>query len=65
MHGCYCFITKTKINDTISHLDKIGLLFSALCHDVSHTGRTNAFEINSLSKLAIRYNDKSVNFLFF
>lgn len=36
------------------------MILSALCHDVDHTGRTNIFEINSLSKLAIRYHDKSV-----
>lgn len=40
--------------------DKIILVFSGLCHDVAHTGHTNAFEVNSLSKLAVRYNDKSV-----
>lgn len=36
------------------------LLLSGLCHDVEHPGRTNQFEINSLSSLAIRYNDLSV-----
>jgi calcium/calmodulin-dependent 3',5'-cyclic nucleotide phosphodiesterase len=36
------------------------LLLSGLCHDISHTGRTNTFEINSLSNLAIRYHDRSV-----
>lgn len=36
------------------------MIFGALCHDVSHRGRTNIFEINSLSNLAIRYHDKSV-----
>ncbi|KAM3132153.1 hypothetical protein pb186bvf_015748 [Paramecium bursaria] len=36
------------------------LLISALCHDVGHTGRTNLFEIHSLSELAVRYHDKSV-----
>ena len=33
---------------------------SALCHDVGHTGRTNIFEVNSQSKLALRYHDRSV-----
>ena len=41
-------------------MDSFTLLFSALCHDVGHTGRTNSFEINVMSKLAIRYNDRSV-----
>lgn len=35
-------------------------MISSLGHDVGHTGRTNIFEINSLSDLAIRYHDKSV-----
>ena len=29
-------------------------------HDVDHTGKNNLYEINSASKLAIRYNDNSV-----
>lgn len=29
-------------------------------HDIEHTGRNNLFEINSISKLAVRYNDNSV-----
>jgi calcium/calmodulin-dependent 3',5'-cyclic nucleotide phosphodiesterase len=41
---------------------KFTLLISALCHDVAHTGRTNLFEMNSLSPLAIRYHDRSVYF---
>ena len=41
-------------------IDKLALVFSGLCHDVSHTGRTNPFECNSRSKLSIRYHDKSV-----
>ena len=35
-------------------------MISSLCHDVGHTGKTNLYEINSLSDLAIRYHDKSV-----
>ncbi len=44
----------------IDILVRFATIFSGLCHDVSHTGRTNLFEINSRSKLAIRYHDKSV-----
>jgi hypothetical protein len=33
---------------------------AALGHDIEHTGRTNAFEVSSASKLAIRYHDVSV-----
>jgi len=41
-------------------LVKLGLIISAFCHDVDHTGRTNIFEVNSGSELAIRYHDRSV-----
>ena len=41
-------------------MTRFALILSGLSHDVGHTGRTNIFEINSLSDLAIRYHDKSV-----
>lgn len=41
-------------------LDYLALIFSALMHDVNHTGKNNTYEINTFSKLAIQYNDKSV-----
>lgn len=65
MHGCFIFLIKTSLAEKSSLIEKIALLFSGLCHDVAHTGRTNAFEINSGSKFAIRYNDKSVTHYFF
>jgi hypothetical protein len=33
---------------------------AAICHDVEHPGTTNAFQVNSGSVLALRYNDTSV-----
>lgn len=65
MHGCFIVLIKTSLSEKSSPIEKLALLFSGLCHDVAHTGRTNAFEINSGSKLAIRYNDKSVNHQFY
>jgi len=38
---------------------QFGFLVAALGHDVGHTGRNNNYEINSRSKLALRYNDRS------
>jgi len=38
-------------------IDKLILMFSALMHDLNHTGKNNVFEENSNSKLAILYND--------
>jgi len=60
MQCCYYLSYQEKSNEFLNDLDKFTLIFSGLCHDVAHTGRTNLFEINSLSKLAIRYNDQSV-----
>ena len=41
-------------------LDVLALLLAALCHDLEHPGTTNAFQVNSGSALAQRYNDASV-----
>lgn len=60
MHGCYCISSLTLLKDIITDIEKIAIVFSGLCHDVAHTGHNNNFEINSFSKLALRFNDKSV-----
>ncbi|EGR31394.1 hypothetical protein IMG5_110740 [Ichthyophthirius multifiliis] len=60
MHGCYMITCKTIAHKLIQDQREFALIFSGLCHDVAHTARTNMFEINSMSKLAIRYHDKSV-----
>jgi hypothetical protein len=44
----------------LGHLDVLALLLSALCHDLEHPGTTNAFQVNTGSALAQRYNDASV-----
>ena len=61
MQAAFYFTVETSITKYIKPIDTFALLISALCHDVGHTGRTNIFEINTMSKLAIRYHDKSVN----
>ncbi len=40
-------------------LDILGILISALGHDLGHPGYTNPYHINSSSELAITYNDIS------
>ncbi|CAD8073508.1 unnamed protein product [Paramecium primaurelia] len=59
-HAISLEIMKTQYAHLLSQFTKFALILSGLCHDVSHTGRTNIFEINSLSNLAIRYHDRSV-----
>lgn len=50
----------SSIGRHLNDFDKFTLVFSALCHDVDHTGRSNNFEVASEGKLSIRYHDKSV-----
>ena len=60
MHGTYMISHKTHANLFLKDIRKFSLVFAGLCHDVGHTARTNIFETNSLSKLAVRYSDRSV-----
>lgn len=60
-HGLYILLIKKLFDPYIGILERFCLMLSGLCHDIDHTGRTNAFEIASHSRLAIKYNDESVN----
>lgn len=60
MHMCYLLGRLEKYSEYLSDVNLFALVFSGLCHDVGHPGRTNQFEINSQSKKAVRYNDRSV-----
>lgn len=51
-----------NLSTRFSSLVNLGMLIAAFCHDVDHTGRTNLFEVNSGSELAIRYHDRAVIF---
>ncbi|KNC49696.1 high-affinity cGMP-specific 3',5'-cyclic phosphodiesterase 9A [Thecamonas trahens ATCC 50062] len=46
--------------ELLSPLDVIATFLAALCHDVDHPGLNNNFQINTVSPLALRYNDMSV-----
>lgn len=61
MQCCYYFCNHTSAKEYFNNIEKFSLIFSGLCHDVSHTGHNNLFEMNCLSKLALRYHDKSVS----
>jgi hypothetical protein len=47
-------------DSSFTDLETLIILLSCASHDIDHPGRTNAFEINSRSILALTYNDKSV-----
>ncbi|CAD8121676.1 unnamed protein product [Paramecium sonneborni] len=53
-------LSQTSQTNIIDNFNRFILMISSFGHDVGHTGKTNVFEINSLSDLAIRYHDKSV-----
>ena len=60
LHWTYCMLTSLNFASMLSPLDILSLLIAAIGHDVDHTGATNAFEIASSSKLALRYHDQAV-----
>ncbi len=43
-----------------SDIQIFSLLIASICHDVHHPGHNNSFQVNSMSDLAITYNDISV-----
>jgi cAMP-specific phosphodiesterase 4 len=51
------FCRVEKVISLTTELIRMSTVVSGLCHDVSHTARTNLFMINSRSKLATRYHD--------
>lgn len=59
MHSCYLLSSLPSNFNILNSKNIFTNVFSGLCHDVGHTGFTNAFEIASMSRKAILYNDKS------
>ena len=63
MHSTYYIMKQMssgQMSTRFSSLANLALLMAAFCHDVNHTGRTNVFEVNSSSDLAILYHDRAV-----
>ncbi|CEM27371.1 unnamed protein product [Vitrella brassicaformis CCMP3155] len=58
-HSTVVLARMLRVWDNLDMLGQLSLLLSALCHDVGHVGRNNAFLIAASSELAIIYNDKS------
>jgi hypothetical protein len=59
---CYFILEQCEVrkDSAFTELETLIILLSCAAHDIDHPGRTNAFEINSRSLLALTYNDKSV-----
>jgi hypothetical protein len=60
--GICIYLTKSNLIDIIhlSEQDVFAFVLSALVHDIGHPGLNNLFQINSMSEVALIYNDKSV-----
>jgi hypothetical protein len=59
-HQCYLFLTDAALgSQLLGELECLALLLAALCHDLDHPGTTNAYQANSCSALAVRYNDSA------
>lgn len=56
------FIRECNLQENLglNLMDVTSFILASLVHDYKHFGVNNMFLINSHSKLAIRYNDKSV-----
>lgn len=61
MHATQYMLYDANLRKDLSKLLQLGILISSYCHDVDHTGRTNAFEVEKGTALAIEYNDRSVS----
>ena len=44
----------------LTSLDILGVLVAALCHDLDHPGNNNAFEVATMSELALAHSNDSV-----
>jgi high affinity cGMP-specific 3',5'-cyclic phosphodiesterase 9 len=56
----YNLILTSKIIYKLKPIIVFACLIASISHDVDHPGNTNSYEVNSLSKRAIIYNDNSV-----
>eukprot|EP00903_Cladosiphon_okamuranus_P017086 g15744.t2 len=59
-HVSFTIVKTTEISSLLRPLDKLALLVAAFCHDIDHPGNNNAYEVNSVSPLALQYADSSV-----
>ena len=51
---------QSRADESFTSSEIFSLFVAGLCHDLDHPGTTNAYEIATVSELALRYNDRSV-----
>ncbi|OMJ72662.1 hypothetical protein SteCoe_28830 [Stentor coeruleus] len=60
LHTQLFFISQSNLAKSLTQIDIIACIISALGHDIGHLALTNRFLINNRDKIALRYNDSSV-----
>ena len=60
LHGCNLIVERTKLAQHITPTEHFSFLIAGMCHDLSHPGTNNMFQMDSQSKIALKYNDCSV-----
>ncbi|KAI8913529.1 hypothetical protein EDD86DRAFT_223547 [Gorgonomyces haynaldii] len=55
----YALLNISGYRDKLTPLELLGMLVSAIGHDLDHPGFNNAYQVNAYTKLAITYNDIS------
>jgi hypothetical protein len=57
--SCFVIATEMNLQNLVGSLEVLALITGALCHDLEHPGTNNAYAVNAMTDLAIRYNDQS------
>jgi hypothetical protein len=60
LHMTYKLLIESGLIEKLKPIITLACLIAAISHDIDHPGNTNSYEINSLSKNAMLYNDISV-----
>ncbi|KXZ42527.1 hypothetical protein GPECTOR_138g658 [Gonium pectorale] len=59
LHATALMSGTARARALLSPLERLALLLAALCHDLGHDGRSNAFHTNSASELSRTYGGQS------
>lgn len=60
LHATFMMLIHTQVGSMLTKLDVFATMVAAFCHDIDHPGHNNAYEVNSVSELALRHNDDAV-----
>lgn len=60
LQAVYAMLTQFQAGAILTAEETLAMWIAALCHDLEHPGLNNAYQVNSGSSVALRYNDVSV-----